>query len=145
MLSHRTTVDGAASSAPPWRVGRASGRGCGGEPPRVLAQRTLVVLLDEPTAALDLRHQQPVLRLARGLAARGHAVLAGWHDLNLAARAHRVAVVHGGRMAADGPPADVLTADLRGAVYRHPVQVVPHPDDGRPLVVATDAADTPTP
>jgi iron complex transport system ATP-binding protein len=102
---------------------------------RVLAQQTPVVLLDEPTAALDLRHQQLVLRLARRLAAGGRAVLAVWHDLGLAARADRVAVLDRGRLVAAGPPEAVLTAELLGAVYRHPVRVVPHPLDGSPLVL----------
>ncbi len=102
---------------------------------RVLAQRTPIALLDEPTAALDIRHQQLVLRLARQLAAAGHAVLAVWHDLHLAARADRVLLLAAGRVRAVGRPAEVLTADLLGEVYRHPVRVLTDPRDGRPLVL----------
>ena len=100
---------------------------------RVLAQQAPVVLLDEPTAALDIRHQQLVLHLARDLAAAGHAVLAVWHDLHLAARADRVAVLDAGTLRALGPPAEVLTGDLLTAVYGHPIRVIADPRDGLPL------------
>ncbi|MEV6245135.1 heme ABC transporter ATP-binding protein [Streptomyces sp. NPDC051742] len=103
---------------------------------RVLAQRTGLLLLDEPTAALDLRHQELVLRLCRERAAAGAAVVVVLHDLGLAAaHADRVAIVHGGRVAADGPPPDVLDEELLGRVYRQPVEVFPHPRTGVPLVV----------
>lgn len=103
---------------------------------RVLAQRTGLLLLDEPTAALDLRHQELVLRLCRERAAAGAAVVVVLHDLGLAAaHADRVAIVHGGRVAADGPPSEVLDEELLGRVYRQPVEVFPHPRTGVPLVV----------
>ncbi|WP_435132886.1 heme ABC transporter ATP-binding protein [Actinacidiphila sp. bgisy144] len=102
---------------------------------RVLAQQAPLVLLDEPTAALDLRHQELVLRVCRGQAAAGRAVVVVLHDLGLAAaHADRVAVLAGGLIAADGFPADVLTAPLLTRVYRHPVEVLPHPRTGRPLI-----------
>ncbi|MEU5216310.1 heme ABC transporter ATP-binding protein [Streptomyces sp. NPDC020807] len=105
---------------------------------RVLAQRAGLVLLDEPTAALDLRHQELVLRVCRERAAAGDAVVVVLHDLGLAAAyADRVAVLHGGRVAADGPPGEVLGAELLGRVYRQPVEVFPHPRTGVPLVVPT--------
>lgn len=92
---------------------------------RVLAQRTPVVLLDEPTAALDLGHQEQVMRLARRLAAQGSAVGVVLHDLSLAAAyADRIALLHEGRLVAIGPPASVLTAERVGAVYGVPVTVV---------------------
>ncbi|HVL27959.1 MAG TPA: heme ABC transporter ATP-binding protein [Acidimicrobiales bacterium] len=104
---------------------------------RVLAQETAVVLLDEPTASLDLRHQELTMTVARGLAARGGAVVAVLHDLNLAAaHADRVAVMDGGRLAAIGAPVDVLTDELLSDVYGHPVAVVTHPRRGCPLVLA---------
>ncbi|QSB14283.1 heme ABC transporter ATP-binding protein [Natronosporangium hydrolyticum] len=114
---------------------------------RVLAQRTPVVLLDEPTAALDLRHQQAVLQTARRLAAGGVAVVVVLHDLALAGGyADRVVVLDAGRVAAAGPPPEVLTAPLLSAVWRHPVEVLRHPRTGTPLVLplpdelsATDA------
>lgn len=95
---------------------------------RVLAQRAPLLLLDEPTAALDLRHQELVLRLCRERAAAGDAVVVVLHDLNLAAAyAHRVAVLRGGRVAADGPPEEVFSEDLLSEVYDQPVEVLPHP------------------
>ncbi|MCK8678168.1 heme ABC transporter ATP-binding protein [Streptomyces lichenis] len=103
---------------------------------RVLAQRAPLLLLDEPTAALDLRHQELVLRLCRERAAAGDAVVVVLHDLGLAAAyADRVAVLAQGRLAADGPPAEVLRDELLSEVYRHPVEVLPHPAGGAPLVV----------
>ncbi|MFB6815310.1 heme ABC transporter ATP-binding protein [Streptomyces sp. NPDC056347] len=103
---------------------------------RVLAQRAPLLLLDEPTAALDLRHQELVLRICRERAAAGDAVVVVLHDLGLAAAyADRVAVLHGGRIAAAGPPSGVFTGELLGEVYRQPVEVFPHPRTGVPLVV----------
>lgn len=103
---------------------------------RVLAQSTPVLLLDEPTAALDLRHQEAVLAVARAHAQAGGAVVVVLHDLSLAgAYADRVAMLAGGRIVADGTPTDVLTAERIGAVYRHPVTVVPDPITGTPVVV----------
>ncbi|MFE3776329.1 heme ABC transporter ATP-binding protein [Streptomyces sp. NPDC059122] len=103
---------------------------------RVLAQSTPLLLLDEPTAALDLRHQELVLRLCRGRAATGAAVVVVLHDLGLAAaHADRTAVLHEGRIAAVGPPSDVLRPALLSRVYRHPVEVLPHPRTGAALVL----------
>ncbi|MEU6476905.1 heme ABC transporter ATP-binding protein [Streptomyces sp. NPDC047017] len=102
---------------------------------RVLAQRAPLLLLDEPTAALDLKHQELVLRLCAQRARAGDAVVVVLHDLGLAAAyAHRVAVLRAGRIAADGPPADVFTGTLLSAVYDHPVEVLPHPRTGTLLV-----------
>ncbi|GAB3707325.1 heme ABC transporter ATP-binding protein [Nocardiopsis oceani] len=103
---------------------------------RVLAQDTDLLLLDEPTAALDIRHQELVLSLARTLASHGGAVIVVLHDLGLAAAyAHRVAVLSEGRVAAQGTPNDVFTASLLSSVYQHEVEVLPHPRTGVPLVV----------
>jgi iron complex transport system ATP-binding protein len=91
---------------------------------RVLAQETPVLLLDEPTAALDIRHQETVLGVARGMARAGSAVVVVLHDLSLAAAyADRVCLLDAGRVAADGTPEEVLTAERLGAVYEHPVAV----------------------
>lgn len=103
---------------------------------RVLAQRAPLMLLDEPTAALDLRHQELVLRICRERAAAGDAVVVVLHDLGLAAAyADRVAVLHEGRIAVVGPPREVFSGELLGEVYRQPVEVFPHPRTGTPLVV----------
>jgi iron complex transport system ATP-binding protein len=94
---------------------------------RVLAQQTPVVLLDEPTAALDIRHQEQVLAEARRLAADGHAVVAVLHDLTVAAaHADRICMLAGGRLRADGAPHDVMTPEVLGEVYGHPVDVIDH-------------------
>ncbi|WP_433547925.1 heme ABC transporter ATP-binding protein [Streptomyces sp. CA-294286] len=103
---------------------------------RVLAQRAPVLLLDEPTAALDLRHQELVLRVCRERAAAGDAVVVVLHDLGLAAAyADRAAVLHDGRIAACGPPVEVFGAELLSRVYRQPVEVFAHPRTGDPLIV----------
>ncbi|WP_461017582.1 heme ABC transporter ATP-binding protein [Streptomyces daliensis] len=103
---------------------------------RVLAQRTALLLLDEPTAALDLRHQELVLRVCRREAAAGAAVVVVLHDLGLAAAyADRVALLRASRIAALGPPAQVFTEPLLSEVYRQPVEVLAHPRSGAPLIV----------
>jgi iron complex transport system ATP-binding protein len=101
---------------------------------RVLAQDTAVVLLDEPTAALDLRHQEDVLGVARELAAAGRAVVIVLHDLSLAgAVADRVALLAEGRLVAIGSPKQVLTAAAVSRVYGVDVEVIER--DGTLLVV----------
>ncbi len=101
---------------------------------RVLAQDTSIVLLDEPTAALDLRHQEDVLRIARDLASYGRTVIVVLHDLSLAgAYADRVALLERGRLRAVGTPAEVLTEELVSEVYQVAVEVILR--DGRPLVI----------
>lgn len=103
---------------------------------RVLAQRAPLLLLDEPTAALDLRHQELVLRLCRERARAGDAVVVVLHDLSLAAAyADRIALLRRGRIAADGSPAEVLAEGLLSEVYDQPVEVVPHPRTEALLVV----------
>jgi len=101
---------------------------------RVLAQRTAVVLLDEPTAALDLRHQEDVMRIARSMAGEGRAVGVVLHDLALAAAyADRMALLSEGRLVAVGSPGEVLTESLVSRVYGLPVRVVEVA--GAPIVV----------
>ncbi|MBU1865426.1 MAG: heme ABC transporter ATP-binding protein [Actinobacteria bacterium] len=103
---------------------------------RVLAQETPILLLDEPSASLDVRHQELVMAVLRTLTGSGAAVAAVLHDLNLAARhADRVAVMSGGRIVEVGLTAEVLRSDLLSEVYRHPVAVVPHPHLDCPLVL----------
>ncbi|MFI5644529.1 heme ABC transporter ATP-binding protein [Kitasatospora sp. NPDC051705] len=103
---------------------------------RVLAQRAPLLLLDEPTAALDLRHQELVLRIARERAAAGDGVVVVLHDLSLAAaHADRVVLLANGATVADGPVAEVLRAPLLSEVYGHPVEVLAHPRTGVPLVL----------
>jgi iron complex transport system ATP-binding protein len=95
----------------------------GGERQRVvlagaLAQQPSVLLLDEPTTFLDLKHQIETYRLLAGLAAKGLTVVAVTHDLNLAAAyAGRMVVLHNGQVFAEGAPAGVLTAALLRDVF----------------------------
>ncbi|GGH51338.1 heme ABC transporter ATP-binding protein [Microbacterium album] len=103
---------------------------------RVLAQGTDILFLDEPTAALDLKHQEDVLALAREHAARGAAVAIVLHDLNAAlSSADRVTLLSAGRIVATGTPDEVLTAARIEDVYDQPVDVFPHPLTGVPLIV----------
>ncbi len=103
---------------------------------RALAQEPRTLLLDEPTAALDLRFQVAVLDLARRLAHNdGMAVVVTLHDLNQAALvADRVALLAGGRLLALGTPAEVLTAGMLARAYGVPVAVGCHPVYGTPLI-----------
>ncbi|HYH27662.1 MAG TPA: ABC transporter ATP-binding protein [Actinomycetota bacterium] len=118
----------------------------GGEKQRVvlaqaLAQEAPVLVLDEPTTHLDLRHVADILVTVRELAEeRGRAVLAIFHDLNIAA-AHcdRIVVLSEGRIVADGSPEDVLTAQLIEHVYGVRATVVVSPVSGRPLVIVEPA------
>ena len=117
------------------RVGELSG----GEQQRVvlaraLAQEPRVLLLDEPTAHLDLKHQVGVLELVRALAReRNLAVLMTLHDLNQAALyADRVALLQHGEIVAQGTAQDVFTSELLSRVYGVAVTVGQHPGrDGR--------------
>lgn len=107
---------------------------------RVLAQGTPLLFLDEPTAALDLFHQEALMRTVRGCAAGGACVVVVLHDLNLAAGwADRIVMLSQGRVAADGTPREVLTSATIEAVYHQRVQVLPHPSRPVPLVVVVDA------
>ena len=108
---------------------------------RVLAQETPVLLLDEPTAALDLRHQQLVMELARELAGRGAALIVVLHDLNLAsAYADRILMLREGRIAALGPPRDTLTEPILSDIFSCRVSIISHPETGLPLVLPMTAA-----
>lgn len=102
---------------------------------RALAQATDLLLLDEPTAALDLRHQEDVLRIARERARARAAVAVVLHDLNAAlGYADRVTLLSDGRVVASGTPAEVLTAEAIDAVYGQPVDVFAHPVTGIPVI-----------
>lgn len=103
---------------------------------RVLAQDTDILLLDEPTAALDLRHQEDVLRIARRRAAEGAAVALVVHDLNAAlAYSDRATLLSRGEIVASGDPAEVLTAERIEEVYGQAVDILTHPVSGVGIVV----------
>lgn len=108
---------------------------------RVLAQRTQLLLLDEPTAALDLRHHEDVLQIARAEADAGAAVAVVLHDLDAAmAVADHVTLLQRGRVVAQGPAREVLTAERIESVYGQPVDVIEHPVTGDPIIVPRRAA-----
>ncbi|MFD8478292.1 heme ABC transporter ATP-binding protein [Kitasatospora sp. NPDC059673] len=110
---------------------------------RILAQDTPLLLLDEPTAALDLRHQELVLRIARERAEAGRGVIVVLHDLTLAAaHADRIALLDAGRTVALGPTGEILDAALLSRVYRHPVEVLAHPRGGAPIVLPERPRET---
>jgi len=82
------------------------------------------LLLDEPTASLDIEHQIAVMRVARQAARRGVGVLVVLHDLNLAAAfANRVGLMCRGRLVSIGSPTEVLTSARLSDVYRTPIDV----------------------
>ncbi len=92
---------------------------------RALAQQTPVLLLDEPTGALDIGHQSAALDLIEKLRQdHGFSVLAAMHDLTTAARcADRLALIRRGRIVVSGTPASVLDAGLLSEVYETPLTV----------------------
>jgi iron complex transport system ATP-binding protein len=111
---------------------------------RVLAQRSRVVLLDEPTTALDIGHQASVMARVEHLRVTGHTVVAVLHDLNMAAAFDNVVLLRDGSIVASGAPSDVLTsADLTRA-YGHPIDVTEHPArEGILILPRTIRFDTP--
>ncbi|OKL47117.1 ABC transporter ATP-binding protein [Boudabousia liubingyangii] len=96
---------------------------------RVLAQDTPIVFLDEPTAALDISHQQRTMQSCRNLAAQGAAVVAVMHDLQLAAAyCDQLCLLSEGKIIALGTPKEVLQSDRLSEVYEWPIRVLELPD-----------------
>ena len=108
---------------------------------RALATEASVLLLDEPTANLDLAHQATMLRLVRARCDDGSAAaVVVTHDVNLAAEfADRVLLMKEGRAIAIGPPSEVLTADLLRKVFDLEVLVDAHPISGAPRITPVHA------
>lgn len=104
---------------------------------RALVQDAIVLLLDEPAAAMDVRHQELVFGVLERRARRGDAIVVVMHDLALAAAyADDVVLMVDGRVRAAGPPDEVLTEALLSEVYEHPIEVFPHPRTGAPVIQA---------
>ena len=102
---------------------------------RALAQEPGVLVLDEPTAALDVRHEMELFELIRELVDGGLAGLVITHHLNLAARfADRIVLLDRGRIVAEGAPTEVLRDDVVSRVFQWPVAVTRW-SDGAPQVV----------
>jgi iron complex transport system ATP-binding protein len=108
---------------------------------RALAQEASIVLLDEPTASLDIGHQQQALDLLDALReTEGLTLVAAMHDLTLAAQyADRVLLLDQGRVVADGAPAEVLTEEALAQHYGARVRVVTL-DDGVAVLPARRAS-----
>ena len=123
----------------------------GGEWQRVRVARALtamprLLLLDEPTAALDIGHEMALFALLRQLVGDGLGVLVITHHLNLAARyADRLVLLDRGRVVADGPPNAVLRANLVSAVFEWPVAVVPWSDGTSQVVPLKRNEERPAP
>jgi len=102
-----------------------------------LAQEPKLLLLDEPTAHLDISHQVDILELLARMNEEGHlTIIAAMHDLNLAsAYFRRLILLKEGAIVADGPPERVLTSSTIGTAYSVPVHIQPHPLTGVPQVV----------
>lgn len=95
------------------------------------------LLLDEPTANLDLAHQHSTLETACRAAARGMGVVTVLHDINLAAMyADRIAILKDGYLTAEGMPDDIVTEAMVRHAFDLPVCVARHPTRGCPHVIA---------
>jgi iron complex transport system ATP-binding protein len=103
---------------------------------RALAQKTPILLLDEPTAHLDIGHQSDVLEIARALCkGESKAILAIVHDLTVAAQyCDRLIMLDHGQIVREGHPSDVIQADVLASVYGTQATVFPHPKTGLPVV-----------
>ncbi len=125
--------------------GRVVSELSGGQRQRVwaamaLAQETPILLLDEPTTYLDIAHQIDLLDLFAELHEAGSTLVAVLHDLNHATRyATHIVAMKDGQVVAEGPPAEIITADLVEAVFDLPCLVMTDPVSGTPLVLPKGA------
>jgi iron complex transport system ATP-binding protein len=113
---------------------------------RVLVQETKVILLDEPTANLDIGRQVEILDLIKNLCTENNlTVMAAVHDLNLAAQyCDRVILIHEGKIHAEGTPQEVITENNMRQVYGAENCVFTHPANGLPTVLLGAHRNKPT-
>jgi iron complex transport system ATP-binding protein len=144
-VDHKIAIEALARTETEALATRRMGELSGGEQQRVLIARALaqaapVMLFDEPTAHLDLRHQERLLQLIRSLCKdKQLAVLVTLHDLNLVARlADRVALLSDGGIHSQGKPDQVLRPDVLEDVYGIQIHVIAHPLNGNPLILPGD-------
>ena len=106
---------------------------------RALTQQPKAMLLDEPTANLDINHQVEILNLVKGLCVEQRlTVIIALHDLNLAAQyCDWMVMLNGGKVHAEGTPLDILTAPNIKKVYGADVCVYPHPINRLPTTLIT--------
>jgi len=128
--------------------GRCFSELSGGERQKVvlamaLAQETELLLLDEPTAHLDISHQVEILELLADMNQKGHlTIIAAMHDLNLAsAYFRRLVLLKDGAIIADGSPEQVLTSGTIAMAYSVPVHIQKHPVTGAPYVVVLPSSN----
>ena len=106
---------------------------------RAMAQEPSVLVLDEPTTFLDVRHEMATFRLLRELRNGGVTIVLATHNLNLASRfADELVLMHQGRVVAQGSATDVLTAERVAQVYEWPVEIVAHAS-GAPQIDPRDS------
>ena len=111
---------------------------------RALAQEPRALVLDEPTASLDIGHEMTILELLRNATIRGMTVVLITHGIDMAARfADRMLLLSGGSVAAEGPPAEVMRADILRSVYGWPVEIHRDPLTGAPRVTPLDSSPGP--
>ena len=103
---------------------------------RILAQDTPLLLLDEPTAVLDIGQQEKLMRIVRSLVDDGRTVIAVFHDLNVAMSfADRVVLLQKGKQVATGAPRETMTAETLSNIYEHKIDVITVNDDTGPVVI----------
>ena len=103
---------------------------------RILAQDTPLLLLDEPTAVLDIGQQEKLMRIVRSLVDDGRTVIAVFHDLNVAMSfADRVVLLQKGKQVATGAPRETMTAETLSNIYEHKIEVITVNDDTGPVVI----------
>ena len=104
---------------------------------RVLAQEPQVILMDEPTANLDISQQMDILDLITGMChEKNIAGLIAIHDLNVAAQyCSRIIMLKDGEMYAEGTPSEVITAENVREVFDAETTIYPHPENNLPMVL----------